>query len=84
MTSKAVSGKFLYEQVVNTTYDYLGPAAERFISRQVEHHINKSPERLNKPDLKKLIIWISLAMNLLVDDQKLVAEYIGKLRDLTA
>lgn len=72
----------LYDQVVQTTYDYLGPAADRFVTRQIRNHLSKAPEELQKQDLHRLIDWISLAMALLSDDQELVARYIADLKEL--
>lgn len=72
----------LYEQVVNVTVDYLGPAAERFISRQIQMHIGKEPEDLTKADLEKLVDWIKLAIALLSEDSKLVEEFTKSLMAL--
>ena len=38
--------KSLYLKVVRITDHYLGPAADRFIRRQIENHLNKHPEEL--------------------------------------
>ena len=67
--------KTLYEQVVEVTVRYLGPAAERFIARQIQMHLGKDPEDLTKKDLEKLVDWIKLAMALLSEDNKLVDEF---------
>lgn len=72
----------LYEEVVNITYDYLGPATDRFVTRQIKNHLHKRPEELRKKDLKDLIDWISLAVNLLSDDDRLVHQYIADLKNL--
>jgi uncharacterized protein YegL len=72
----------LYEDVVNITYDYLGPATDRFVTRQIKNHLHKRPEELRKKDLKELIEWISAAVNLLSDDNKLVSKYVSDLRRL--
>lgn len=73
----------LYAAVVDITYDYLGPAADRFVTRQIRNHLGKNPEELKKQDLKDLISWIKLAMSLLTDDDKLVHKYISDLKRLT-
>ena len=74
----------LYDQVVKTTYDYLGPAADRFVARQIRNHLSKAPEELQPQDLRSLIDWISLAMTLLSDDQELVERYITDLKALAS
>jgi hypothetical protein len=73
----------LYTKVVAVTADYLGPAADRFISRQIRNHLHKTPETIARTDLADLIDWIKLAMALLTDDEKLIKEYITSLKELT-
>lgn len=78
-----VSTENLYDKVVRVTYDYLGPAADRFVARQVRSHLHKEPEQLRKTDLNGLIDWIKIAMSLLSNDDRLVARYISELRELS-
>ena len=73
----------LYEQVVKVTNVYLGPAADRFIARQIENHLDKPPQQMSKEDLLQLIDWIQVAMSLITEDSDIVEEYIGQLRSLT-
>ena len=73
-----------YEEVVSVTSDYLGPAAHRFVARQVDSHLHKSLDQLQRQDLPSLIDWISLAMAVLVEDEAVVNEYVADLRSLTS
>ncbi|HVV26028.1 MAG TPA: hypothetical protein VHC21_03275 [Candidatus Saccharimonadales bacterium] len=73
----------LYDKVVRVTHVYLGPTADRFIARQVEHHLHKAPEALTRDDLSKLIDWIRVAMSLLTEDSEVIEEYAEQLRKLT-
>lgn len=61
-----------YQKVVDITEEYLGPAADRFIRRQCEFHLNKSAEQINKRDLPKLAYGVGIALGLLVDDKETV------------
>lgn len=72
----------LYEQVLRVTHVYLGPAADRFIARQVRNHLHKSPEDITKADLEKLIDWIRVAVALLTEDSEIVEEYTQQLERL--
>ena len=72
----------LYEHVVRVTVVYLGPAANRFITRQLQNHLNKSPEELTKQDLAKLIDWIQVAVSIITEDKEIVEEYIAQLHKL--
>jgi hypothetical protein len=71
--------KSLYDQVVEITSQYLGPASERFISRQIQMHIGKEPQDLTHKDLEKLIDWIKLSIALLTEDNKLVEDFSKRL-----
>lgn len=73
----------LYEQVVNVTMEYLGPATERFITRQIKTHIGKEPEDLTEDDLEKLVDWIKLAIALLTEDNKMVDDFSRSLLELS-
>lgn len=72
----------VYSNVVDITHDYLGPAADRFIARQVHNHLNKEPEKITRKDLSKLVDWIRIAVSLLTDDAQMVEEYIEQLKRL--
>ena len=65
----------LYQEVVDLTKSYLGPAAERFITRQIKTHLNKDPDDLSPEDLAKLADWIKVAIALLTEDSKIVQDY---------
>lgn len=73
----------LYDKIVDTTHVYLGPAADRFIARQVQSHLHKQPEEVTGDDLVKLIDWIRVAVSLLTDDSEVVEEYINQLQKLS-
>ncbi|MHB1865334.1 MAG: hypothetical protein ACYCPS_04230 [Candidatus Saccharimonadales bacterium] len=72
----------LYGEVVEKTAVYLGASADRFISRQIVGHLDKSPEKLMAADLKQLIKWIKPAIALLTDNPEAVDEYIKSLHEL--
>jgi hypothetical protein len=63
---------------------YLGPAADRFVARQIANHLHKEPHQLKKQDLSELIDWIKLAMGFLTEDQTMVDEYMARLQALAA
>lgn len=72
----------IYDQVVRVTHVYLGPAADRFIARQVENHLHKSPQELSSSDLLSLIDWIRVVVSLLTEDNEIIDEYTNELRKL--
>jgi hypothetical protein len=72
----------LYNQAVLITSDYLGPAADRFLTRQIRNHLHINPEELEFENLLELVDWIKLAMMILTGDEKIVDEYISRLQRL--
>lgn len=78
----ASSSVSLYDEVVRVTHVYLGPAADRFIARQVENHLHKNPEELSKADLASLIDWIRVVVSLLTEDNEIIEEYAAELEKL--
>jgi hypothetical protein len=72
----------LYDDVVTITYDYLGPAADRFVVRQIRNHLQKDPAELQRKDLRQLIDWIQLAMRLISSDSEAIDQYISDLEAL--
>lgn len=72
----------LFDDVVTVTYDYLGPAADRFVVRQIRNHLQKDPVELRHEDLRQLIDWIRLAMRLISSDTDVVDRYIADLEYL--
>jgi hypothetical protein len=72
--------KTLANQLVQVSQDYLGPAAERFLDRQISTHTNKRPDDVNEKDIEELIDWIRLSFALLTRDTNLVDEYVERLK----
>lgn len=70
----------LYKHVVEVTREYLGPAADRFISRQVANHLQKTPDDLEPADLGQLIDWLKLSMAFLTKDERLIEDYVSELQ----
>lgn len=77
-----VSDKRLYDELVDITEDYLGPAAKRFIDRQTRNHLNKEPGELTNAELVKLADWVKLTLALLTKDTRIKSEYAKKLDNL--
>ena len=76
------SNTSVYDKVIRITHRYLGPAANRFIARQVKNHLHKAPGDLSPSDLLSLIDWIRVAVSLLTEDSEVVERYIAELQKL--
>jgi hypothetical protein len=82
VNTHSVTGSNLYAQVVLITHRYLGPAADRFIARQVQNHLHKEPVDLSHKDLLKLIDWVRVTVSLITEDSAIVEDYIAELQQL--
>lgn len=63
-----------YEQIIVITTDYLGPAAKRFVDRQIERHLQKQPDDLQRSDIQSLAIRIRSGLLVLTHDEVSVEE----------
>lgn len=66
------------------TEDYLGPAAQRFISRLVTNHLGKPADKINRDDIPQLVVWIRLAATVITDDELVVTDFIQRLEKLSS
>ncbi len=73
----------IYDQAVRISEEYLGPAGERFMRRQISTHLSIEPENLHQKDMYTLIDWASLAFALLTDDTAQVESFTENLLLLT-
>jgi hypothetical protein len=77
----------IHNQAVEITQDYLGPAAERFIDRQIVFHLSKDPKTLDREDIPRLAEWVKVSIAVLTANKRLVDEFnerilaISKARD---
>jgi hypothetical protein len=69
----------IYQQAVNISTDYLGPAGERFMRRQIATHLDKKPEDLTKKDIGELVSWVQLTMALLTSDKTIIESFSERL-----
>jgi hypothetical protein len=69
-----MTAKTLADQVIDITQEYLGPTADRFVTRLINFHLKKEPAELKPGDIKKLSEWIKVSLGLLTEDKKLVDE----------
>lgn len=75
--------KSLYSRAVAISTEFLGPAGERFLQRQISTHLHIKPDELQQKDLLELVDWVRLAVSLLTDDEELVDDFTSKLLQLT-
>ena len=72
----------LFQEVVMLTEPYLGPAAHRFVARQIAFHLSKPPDELATEDLPQLAEWVSATLSLLTENPEGVEDYANKILTL--
>ncbi len=60
----------LYDEVVDLARIYLGPAAKRFVDRQIKGHLEIESDRLTLSDLDELATWCYTSSKILMNDMK--------------
>lgn len=73
----------LYRKAVRVSEEYLGPAGERFIRRQIATHLHIEPERLDKSKLSQLVDWSSIAFALVTSNEDDIDSFTQDLKALT-
>lgn len=69
-----------YDQIVDITKDYLGPAAKRFIDRQISFHFEKQAKDLTTDDVYKIAESVRISLGLLTQDKVMVTEAEKRIR----
>ncbi len=77
-----MAGEEYYVRIVEITTDYLGPAAERFVSRQISSYFKKPPQNLQKGDIPMLAIRIRSGLLVLTKDTEVVDEAYKRITDI--
>lgn len=72
-----------YPKIIAIMRDYLGPAAERFVNRQMLLSLDKEDSRLDKKDITRLSQGISAALGVLTHRKDIVDEAVGRIKELT-
>ena len=72
----------LLTDLVSVMKEYLGPAAERFVARQISYFLRKTPADLSRDDLPKLAEWMRVKILVLSDDIDLAEEMSKKIKNL--
>lgn len=73
----------LYDNIVMIVENYLGPAAPRFVDRQIQFHLSKAPAEISPEDVPRLVEWIKISLALLTDNQATIEECAQRLISLT-
>ena len=60
----------LYNDVIEMARPYLGPAAEQFVSRQVNGHLDVSSDQLTGLHLEELSKWCFISGKLIMAEAK--------------
>ncbi|MDY6835169.1 MAG: hypothetical protein SVY53_10265 [Chloroflexota bacterium] len=71
----------LYDEVVDIAKVYLGPAADKFVTRQIRTHLNIESSQLSKQHLDELAHWCNISGALAMSEEKAM-EFSNKVKAL--
>jgi hypothetical protein len=74
--------KQLYAELVEVATEYLGPAADRFMSRHIETHLHVKPAEVTVDKLPELTDWLKVSMSLLTPDSRIVDDFCSRVKGL--
>ncbi len=69
-------------ELVDIVRDYLGPAAERFVNRQIVLSFDKPITHLRKKDIVRLSFGISAGLRVLTHRNDIVEEVLQRMKNL--
>jgi len=72
-----------YSQLLNIMTDYLGPASDRFLKRQIELHLKKHPQEITATDLDHFKEWVKVSLALLTQDHAMIEQCINRIEALS-
>ena len=71
----------LYDDVIDLAKVYLGPAARKFVDRQIKGHLDMDGSQLVHEDLEELAKWCYTSSKMLMNDVK-AREFSDKVKSL--
>lgn len=69
----------LRDEVVKIINDYLGPASERFVDRNIRTHLEKEPEDLSSEDIFKMCSWMKISLSIISSDAQIAQEAVDRI-----
>ena len=60
----------LYDDVVKIAKEYVGPAGQKFVDRQISGHLGVSPSEINSENMAELAKWCLSSGKMLIGDDK--------------
>lgn len=74
LKSNPTKASSLHDALADIVEEYLGPAGERFLDRQIKFHLKKPAQSVTAEDVETLREWIKVSLALLTNNKKLVDE----------
>ena len=71
----------LYDDAVKLAKEYIGPAGQKFIDRQISSHLSIEPAQLAAGNMAELAKWCLSSGKMLIGDDK-AAEFSEKIKAL--
>ena len=74
--------RLLYDEMINIAQDYLGPAAGRFMSGQIQSHLGIEPTQITPEDIAKLEDWLRVSLALISTDTASINDFVSRIMQL--
>ncbi len=71
----------LYDNVVSVAKEYIGPAGQKFVDRQISSHLGVSPAEITNANLEELAKWCLSSGKMLIGDDK-ASEFSQKVKTI--
>ena len=71
----------IYDDAVKLAKEYIGPAGQKFIDRQISSHLSIDPAQLAAGNMEELAKWCLSSGKMLIGDDK-AAEFSDKIKAL--
>ena len=71
----------LFDSALEVAKQYMGPAAEKFMNRQIKEHLGIEPANLTADKLPELATWCISSGKLVMGEDK-AKEFAGKIKAL--
>ncbi len=83
VTTEKINMSELRDEVVKIVNDYLGPASERFVDRNIRTHLGKEPEDLSKEDILKMCNWMKISLSIISSNAQIAQEAVDRIIKVT-
>ncbi len=61
-----------FSKIVEVIRNYLGPASERFIVRQLDFHLKRKEKVIYESEVERIADWSAVALSMITQDKAMI------------